>query len=242
MSMQPHYLPACQSTTLPPSPPLPEGVTTSAPVKSRTWTVSVVLTTDCYGLNGCLVNHDEPLVIFECGGLSGTYRASTLLEDGQREPMSGGLYIDFGQGEGLDAGQYAAALNFVAGVIVADSPEACPQPHTPGPWIYRPDLDRTDSRVTFRVGSDARDVQGPSDIGTQTAICSNSSALMSVAEAEANARLVAAAPELLEQLKHAREWVAKVSADHHGDHMGTTASRRLERIEAAIELAEGGAE
>ena len=110
--------------------------------------------------------------------------------------------------------------------------------HTPGPWTYSKDLHSTESRVTFRVGTDASDVQGPDDIGTQTAICSNSQAMMTVDEAKANARLVAAAPDLLKQLKFARSWVAKVAADHRGDFMGTAASRQLEDIEFAIYAAE----
>mgnify|MGYP003665319384 CR=1 FL=1 len=65
---------------------------------------------------------------------------------------------------------------------------------------------------------------------------------MPVEEAEANARLIAAAPELLEQLKEARQYVAKVATnrDFDGANIALFASRRLERMDAAIAKATGG--
>lgn len=114
---------------------------------------------------------------------------------------------------------------------------------TQGPWVFSRDLDSTDSRVTFRVGTACEEkhkFMNGSNIGTQTAVCSNSDALMSADEAEANARLIAAAPELLEQLKQAQNWVAKVAADNPNRYLGTAASRRVERIQDTINKAEKG--
>mgnify|MGYP006402572491 FL=1 len=45
---------------------------------------------------------------------------------------------------------------------------------------------------------------------------------------------IEAMPDLLHQLKEARQYVAKVAADHAGESMGTFASRRLDRMDAAI--------
>ena len=48
------------------------------------------------------------------------------------------------------------------------------------------------------------------------------------------ASLNAAAPDLLEQLQQARQFVAKVAAAHSGHSIGMFAARRLERMDAAI--------
>ena len=55
---------------------------------------------------------------------------------------------------------------------------------------------------------------------------------------------VAALPDLLEQLEEARQYVAKVATnrDFDGANIALSASRRLERMEAAIAKATGGAE
>ena len=63
-------------------------------------------------------------------------------------------------------------------------------------------------------------------------------------EQEANARLIAAAPDLLHQLQEACQFVAKVSADGMGRggsavQAGMLASRRLIRMQAVIEQATG---
>jgi hypothetical protein len=49
----------------------------------------------------------------------------------------------------------------------------------------------------------------------------------------------ATATDLLEQLKQARQFVAKVAADHSGHSIGMFAARRLERMDAAITKATG---
>jgi len=59
-------------------------------------------------------------------------------------------------------------------------------------------------------------------------------------EQAANMALICAAPELLKQLKAARQYVAKVAADHAAPNL-LFASRRLDRMNAAIAKAEGGA-
>ena len=53
------------------------------------------------------------------------------------------------------------------------------------------------------------------------------------------AALNAATPDLLEQLQQARQFVAKVAADHSGTSIGKLASRRLGRMEAVIAKARG---
>jgi hypothetical protein len=53
------------------------------------------------------------------------------------------------------------------------------------------------------------------------------------------AALNAAAPDLLEQLQQARQFVAKVAADHSGHSIGMFAARRLGRMEAVIAKAKG---
>ncbi len=69
--------------------------------------------------------------------------------------------------------------------------------HTPGPWIVEKDIGSTPSRVTFRIGGDTQ-VATSSEQGIAA---TNASALMSVEEAEANARLIASAPALLTALQ-----------------------------------------
>jgi len=68
--------------------------------------------------------------------------------------------------------------------------------HTPGPWTVEKDIDSTPSRVTFRIGGNRQ-----AAISSEQGIAAtNAPALMSVEEAKANARLIAAAPELLAAL------------------------------------------
>ena len=55
-------------------------------------------------------------------------------------------------------------------------------------------------------------------------------------------RLIAAAPELFEALKHCMPWLTKVAADHDGDGTGLTerASKQYNIARAAIAAAEKG--
>ena len=57
----------------------------------------------------------------------------------------------------------------------------------------------------------------------------------------ANARLIAQAPALLEELRRALAWVAKVAADYDGDGsgLGGRASKQLDRMVAVIAAATG---
>lgn len=117
------HLPLNQVMSIPPSPPPPDGVE-HIDVHPTTWVVGVVFKGDRYGLDGCLVNDGPTLVTFHGhdGTMYGYYRADTLLPDGDDHfgtaPPPRGLYIDYGQRVGLDAGQYAAALNFITRTIL----------------------------------------------------------------------------------------------------------------------------
>lgn len=53
----------------------------------------------------------------------------------------------------------------------------------------------------------------------------------------ANARLIAAAPDLLRLLKAATQYIAKCGADHEGEYMGNTARRLLSRINDTLAAA-----
>ncbi len=100
--------------------------------------------------------------------------------------------------------------------------------HTPGPWIVEKDIGSTPSRVTFRIGGDMDAAGRQAAISSEQGItATNAPALMSTEEAEANARLIASAPELLEQLRRALPMIATTS--------GKAAAQ------AAIDKATGGA-
>jgi hypothetical protein len=72
--------------------------------------------------------------------------------------------------------------------ITARLPIAQPAGHTPGPWHYEPDLSLHDTRLIY--GSDGRLVADAGRIHKRTE-----------AEMDANARLIGAAPGMLEALK-----------------------------------------
>lgn len=91
--------------------------------------------------------------------------------------------------------------------------------HTPGPWVFDPE--RT-SEGTLLV------VTTPTPLGHQEAIAE--ALKLSVGNTEANARLISAAPEMLEALRAVLDedrWVNKVHPDC------------VEIIRAAINKAEG---
>ncbi|MCD9005178.1 hypothetical protein LDO31_02815 [Luteimonas sp. XNQY3] len=77
-------------------------------------------------------------------------------------------------------------------------------------------------KTTYRLG----EVTYPTTTG----------ATVGAAERAANARLIAAAPELLEALQYAREWVVEVR-----DRKGIPSANTLARIDAAIARVTGGA-
>lgn len=111
-----------------------------------------------------------------------------------------------------------------------------PVGHTPGPWVIS---EHHGSLSQYMIGPDKCAHVGTVTMGDRYG---------GRPHAEADAHLVAAAPDLLEQLKEARIWVAKVAADRaavvreHGDHMGLMAARRLDRMDAAIAKATGASE
>ena len=99
--------------------------------------------------------------------------------------------------------------------------------HTPGPWQHG-DLDDGDTIYVFGRGED-------------TLVCEVNDTDLDADEAEGNARLIAAAPELLAACKAAVEY-AETCRDipefSSGYCIGTD---HLEAIKAAIAKAEGGA-
>jgi len=106
--------------------------------------------------------------------------------------------------------------------------------HTPGPWTVD---DRIGKKATV-VGPGTRRRKGI-EIAYAGETYTGSRHDIGQEEAEANARLIAAAPSLLEELKEARQYVGKVAADHDGEDLAMMARRRLERMDAAIAKAEG---
>lgn len=92
--------------------------------------------------------------------------------------------------------------------------------HTPGPWTY------DDESVTGSVWS------GNAPSGAwPTGVCV-ASVLGDSAESEANARLIAAAPELLEALEECLEWIRQNGRP--------PTSELRQRVENAIAKARGG--
>ncbi len=90
--------------------------------------------------------------------------------------------------------------------------------HTPGPW-YAEERDPSEWYVT--TGQDGRDI----------------AILETISNGKANARLIAAAPELLEALKVAREWIGSdAPAYQNGAWVLKDAQKQVEK---AIAKAEG---
>lgn len=99
--------------------------------------------------------------------------------------------------------------------------------HTPGPWTS------AGVHVAADHGPDAEMVP----------VCEASYRFVTLAEARANARLIAAAPELLQALKQVRYQVAASAEASHllqGFRRSETAEDRLfQAVDAAIAKAEG---
>lgn len=102
--------------------------------------------------------------------------------------------------------------------------------HTPGPWYleeFQHGPTQIKDQTQNRVLADVRQWNG--------------------GQGKANARLIAAAPELLEALKAAIGFVGKVAADCDNNinpataYLGTTAARWLGEMEDVIAKAEGRA-
>ena len=94
--------------------------------------------------------------------------------------------------------------------------------HTPGPWRI---IETESAAIGQRaiVDADGFTICNPSPLG------------------EANARLIANGPELLEALKRAAPWLGRLIADggHANCVMPNDAVRTLEMVEAAIAKATG---
>lgn len=106
--------------------------------------------------------------------------------------------------------------------------------HTPGPWEYVPSTANHGPYVSNGWGAgdicDCYTMSKPSEL----AVCNGGTSQpipFQHEEADANARLIAAAPEMLDALEQAQEWLSKWGS----------AEPQLAVIEAAIAKATGGA-
>ena len=100
--------------------------------------------------------------------------------------------------------------------------------HTPGPWTVNAWPQRHDE---IRIGA----------VGTPL-ICAIMVRDVSINEQKANARLIAAAPELLEALILARRYMLKDYPEEAGPYiLPMYMEQDLRRIDAAIAKAKGGA-
>lgn len=99
------------------------------------------------------------------------------------------------------------------------------QKHTPGPWKIE--------TAPNRFGKDFTGVSTVCDFGhdqwANLALCANNGM-----NGDANARLIAAAPDLLEALKYAERMLDSYKTTHVGVHHAA-----LEKARAAIAKAEG---
>lgn len=98
--------------------------------------------------------------------------------------------------------------------------------HTPGPWVIDP----------------CWDILGNTDDGNGM-VCQITTDAVPRAEAEANARLIAAAPELLEACRVTRALVSEAAMTGFNCHDGDWAERlyaNQARLSAAIAKATGG--
>ena len=104
-----------------------------------------------------------------------------------------------------------------------------PRQHTPGPWSLSPSFDRIERRVQHGDNP-------PLVWGIASGINSAHPDYMPRAEQIANARLIAAAPELLEALEAVLPDLEHYVATH-----GPGPDKRLAIARAAIAKAKGGA-
>ena len=112
--------------------------------------------------------------------------------------------------------------------------------HTPGPWAVDP-MFRSDVQAG---GKEVCVAFLPDDAGAEFHIAGEMAA-QSIYEAFANARLIAAAPELLAVALRARSWIASVMTDEFGwpaeRVANPPAGSHLHALDAAIAAATGGA-
>ena len=102
------------------------------------------------------------------------------------------------------------------------------QPHTPGPWV-------TDEAVQHAMGGE-RIFKVIADRPYGGLIADVSAWWVDTQTAQANARLIAAAPELLEALKLAQAWMISVPNNDEDD---TEHTRVVELVADTIAKAEG---
>lgn len=98
--------------------------------------------------------------------------------------------------------------------------------HTPGKWIVG-SLDRNEQR------------QVVSEVGSLVAVCAHECLRVNEPIMEANARLIAAAPELLEALKGIMQLQLAYAKPKHIDGTGGRRDEVFDRVAAAIAKAEG---
>lgn len=133
--------------------------------------------------------------------------------------------VDYHYDGGLDA--FLATLE----------PQSTPvrSKHTPGPWHYdswkyiNPGTGAIDRTVPVVVTAKFRIAEMASDEGNDNPYT------IPLSEAEANARLIAAAPDLLEACKQIKAAYAHLTPYEHGEE----AEKALDAIDAAIAKAEG---
>lgn len=100
--------------------------------------------------------------------------------------------------------------------------------HTPGPWFIR---DMHPERCTLNIGTRSDDPYDGEVAVIYRALSPHS---------EADARLIAAAPELLEALKQSRHELSCLNLEADGaQKLNSPATRVLDQINAAIAKAEG---
>lgn len=81
--------------------------------------------------------------------------------------------------------------------------------HTPGPWTVNPH---------FNHGAEVRSLASVAWCSVASTHGASGSQVIDVAEARANARLIAAAPDLLEALEAAHGYLVMMGTDH-ADHI-----------------------
>jgi hypothetical protein len=97
--------------------------------------------------------------------------------------------------------------------------------HTPGPWAITPHAENGESWRTFYVGPTT---------GGHVAVVSSSNCNHPADEADANARLCAAAPAILDAAR-----ACLVDLDHYASTHGPGPDRRRDALRDAIEQATG---
>jgi hypothetical protein len=112
--------------------------------------------------------------------------------------------------------------------------------HTPGPW----QIDSEDGQWWIYGGGDARATTGIAKcdliVNAVMGICKQQNVIgqrMPDGEREANARLIAAAPDLLDALRE----IVDVGAEYYDMDSGENGSPAMAAARAAIAKAEGGA-